>query len=193
MPVSPIGGMLLSSFGAVLGFRPFQGSLPSPGQPPPTNGQTLLDVQRWELRKKYAQDDVTGTGHWGADGNSLTCVGFALNALLLIDLQNPPDFLTESGQNAPPSDMDQGFQLWLYRSALQNFPKDIPQQYHFAPSCKGNLFSVVADCVARKRVRAQVEIVGNSPIFLLNLLGTGLEMQAYNGYIAHCQTRNWKW
>jgi hypothetical protein len=147
----------------------------------------------WQLQRIHHLDDTTHTGSWGAEGNDVTCVGFRAKARVKWDLRNPPNFLVQNGGQIIQPNFNLGYQLWLYVGSGANYPTDTAPYYYFAPSAKGSFISTIIDAFAKKQVEAEVEIVGNSPIFALNTQGSGLEMSLYNAYIAHCQTRSWVW
>ena len=185
--------MKISSFGGVLGFAPYQGFLPAQNQAPPTTNQTLLDVARGTLRRQSHIDDTTHSGSFGAQGSDVGCIGFQVVAEVVWDLRNPPNFLAQSGFQGWEQDFDLGYQMWMYVGSGANYPSDTPPYYYFCPSVKGNLIETIMDAVGKKKVRARIDLIGNAPLFALNVTGSGLEMPLYNSYIQHCQTRNWVW
>lgn len=190
---TPIGGQLISSFGGVLGFRPFQGVLPTQGVAPSTTGQTLLDHMRARLSRQRLIDNCTHTGTFGAQSFGIEEGGFRCQCSLKWDLLNPPDFLADYGTNAALPPIDNGYQFWFYVGAGANFPQDIAPYYYFAPAAKSNMFEAIGNAIEGKKIEANFEIIGNSPIFKLNSTGVGLEINRYNSYIAHCLTRGWTW
>jgi len=185
---SPIGGMHISAYGGAFAFVPFQGQLPPAGAPPPTNNQSILDVMRGDIWRISAVDDTTDSGSWGAFGADVAAVGFRAKATVKWDLRNPPNFLAAVGANAIEFDTNYGYQFWFYVGSGADYPSDTPPYYYFAPSAKGNLIQTIMDANAKKKVTADIEIIGNSPLFAMPP-----EQALYNGYIAHCLTRNWVW
>jgi len=99
--LSPIGGQLISSFGGVLGFLPFQNIACKTyaNQLPPTVNCNLMDCKRWELQLINFEDDTTHTGSAGGQGTDAACQGFQLSADIIWDLRNPPDLITRNGGN----------------------------------------------------------------------------------------------
>jgi hypothetical protein len=189
---SPIGGNFISSYGGALGFRPFQGLLPSAGAPPSIEGRTLLDVARWELQRLTFTDDTTHTGSGGAQGVDVACLGFNLAAELIWDLYVPPNFLASCGALAASGvGWNNGFQFWAYVGAGQNSPVPVGPYYYFSPSVKTRLVSTIIDAGGKKMVRARIDVVGNSPLFAFG--GQLNEQALYDAYIAHCLLRNWVW
>ena len=189
--LSPIGGQLISSFGGVLGFLPFQGILPAPGSPPPTAGQTILDCARWTKRRRFTIDDTTHTGSWGQDGADIVSQGFTLSADVVWNIYNPPNFLALNGGQVSQADFDNGFQLWAYVGSGLNYPASQGSSYYYCPSAKGNIIDTIIDAVAKKEVRAHLEIVSNGPCFAFG--GTVTDQALYNLYVAHCLNRGWVW
>jgi hypothetical protein len=189
---TPIGGQLISSFGGPLGFKPYQGLLPAAGSPPPTTGQTLLDITSGELKNYWTHDDTTHTGTWSAEGTAITCTGFEAAFELLWDLYRPPPLIVQNGGIfSLPLSNNSGVQLWMYIGNAQNYPRLFPGQYWFAPSAKVSIVQTVINAGERRMIRALGHIKGNSPIFLMG--GQVNEQSRYDAYIAHCYTRNWAW
>jgi hypothetical protein len=187
MPLAPIGGQLISSFGGALGFAPYQGNLPAAGAPPPVTWQTLLDVAGWEMERVYADDDTTHTGSWGNEGHNVTRMGFRLAAEVLWDLYAPPNFIVANGHIlnsliAPSPDL--GYRFWAYVG-------DDADCYYFAPSVKASSCKTIVNMDGSTMVRARIDVIGNGPVFALG--GTLTEQPQYDLYIAHCMTRNWGW
>ena len=191
LAASPVGGQLLPAWGNVLGFTPFQGVLPSPGVQPSVQQQSLLDVARQDLKRINWVDDTTHSGSFGTSGSNVVAQSFTLSATVVWDIRNPPNFLIDGGNLASPQDIDLGYQFWVYMGSPLNYPNDVNQYYWFCPSCKGNALSVIQDAAARKKVRAEIEIISNAPLFALG--STINDFTKYNQYIAHCMTRNWVW
>jgi hypothetical protein len=190
---APIGGRLISSFGGVLGFQPFQGILPSQGVPPPTTFQTLLDHMQCRLVRERFVDNTTHTGTFGARSVGIEEGSWQAQCQLKWDLTNPPDFLCDYGTQTALPPIDNGYQFWFYVGAGANYPVDQVPYYYFGPSAKSNLFDAIVNAMDAKKVEANFTIIGNSPLFKLNTSGTGLEIARYNAYIAHCATRAWVW
>ena len=185
---APIGGLHISAFGGVFGFTPFQGALPQAGSQPSVANQTILDVMRGDIWRVFFQDDTTDSGSYGAQGNDVTCLGFRARARVKWDLRNPPNFLTQNGGDITQLNFNLGYQFWFYIGSGADYPGDTPPYYYFCPSCKGNAIQTIMDANAKKKVEAEIEIIGNAPLFAMPA-----EQGVYDLYVNHCRTRNWVW
>ena len=190
---SPIGGQLISSFGAGFAFLPFQGLLPPAGSPPPQGNWSVLDVERSQLVREVPPDDTTHTGSWGASGANVSSARWRARARLKWDLRNSPDPLVKYGTLRDPTVFDLGYQVWFFVGSGANYASDLLPLYYYSPSAKGSLIQPIVDAVSKPTpmVACEIEIVGNAPLFLFG--GPASEQAQYDAYITHCLTRNWVW
>jgi hypothetical protein len=182
--VAQIGGQLISSFGGMLFFCPFQGNR----NIEPAGMRTYLDVRRYTLNIQSIMDDTTHTGTFGAQGNEKTCEAYTFSADIIWDLRRPPDWLQKYAADggAVIQNFNLGCRMGFMIGDDANYPSDIGAQYYYSPSMKVLKQVPIIDAETKKMVAFHMEGIGNSRIFKLPS-----ELALFNTYATHLAGRNW--
>ncbi len=180
---SPIGGQLISSFGGMLGFCPFQGNTSVEND----NYRNYLDCKSWQLYIKSIFDDTTGTGHFGAQGNNRTAEVSSFIAEIMWDLNAPPPDIQKYGQTGLIiPNWDLGVRMTFLLGDNANYPSDKGAEYYYCPSMKPSVQVPIIDANSKKMIGFHMEGLSNARTYRMPA-----ESSELSRYITHLATRNW--